>query len=84
TMVRSAANNHKHDAIEVNAGHYGQLLESLKAGGLTNAQRFDLMLNAYEHTAANDRMIANYLGNVDQKAENQSNEGRSQIHRTFN
>jgi phosphoribosylaminoimidazolecarboxamide formyltransferase/IMP cyclohydrolase len=40
------------------------VLESLKAGGLTYAQRFDLMLKAFEHTAAYDGMIANYLGSV--------------------
>ncbi|RMS29707.1 Bifunctional purine biosynthesis protein PurH, partial [Pseudomonas coronafaciens pv. garcae] len=68
TMVRSAAKNHKDVAIVVNAGDYGQVLESLKAGGLTYAQRFDLMLKAFEHTAAYDGMIANYLGGVDQTA----------------
>jgi len=84
TMVRSAAKNHKDVAIVVNASDYGQVLESLKAGGLTYAQRFDLMLKAFEHTAAYDGMIANYLGGVDQTAETLSTEGRSQFPRTFN
>ncbi|KPW39133.1 Bifunctional purine biosynthesis protein PurH [Pseudomonas syringae pv. tomato] len=84
TMVRSAAKNHKDVAIVVNAGDYGQVLESLKAGGLTYAQRFDLMLKAFEHTAAYDGMIANYLGGVDQTADTLSTEGRSQFPRTFN
>ena len=84
TMVRSAAKNHKDVAIVVNAGDYTQLLESLKAGGLTYAQRFDLMLKAFEHTAAYDGMIANYLGSVDQTAETLSTEGRSEFPRTFN
>jgi len=57
TMVRSAAKNHKDVAIVVNAGDYAQVLESLKAGGLTYAQRFDLMLKAFEHTAAYDGII---------------------------
>ncbi|MEF9671952.1 bifunctional phosphoribosylaminoimidazolecarboxamide formyltransferase/IMP cyclohydrolase [Pseudomonas sp. PCH446] len=84
TMVRSAAKNHKDVAIVVNASDYGQVLENLKAGGLTYAQRFDLMLKAFEHTAAYDGMIANYMGTVNQAAETLSTEGRSEFPRTFN
>ena len=84
TMVRSAAKNHKDVAIVVNASDYSNVLESLKAGGLTYAQRFDLMLKAFEHTAAYDGMIANYLGSIDQSAETLSTEGRSAFPRTFN
>ena len=84
TMVRSAAKNHKDVAIVVNAGDYAGIVESLKAGGLTYAQRFDLALKAFEHTAAYDGMIANYLGTVDQSAETLSTEGRGQFPRTFN
>ena len=84
TMVRSAAKNHKDVAIVVNAGDYASVLEGLKAGGLTYAQRFDLALKAFEHTAAYDGMIANYLGTVDQAAETLSTEGRGQFPRTFN
>ncbi|MEG1078729.1 MAG: bifunctional phosphoribosylaminoimidazolecarboxamide formyltransferase/IMP cyclohydrolase [Pseudomonas sp.] len=84
TMVRSAAKNHKDVAIVVNASDYGQVLESLKAGGLTYAQRFDLMLKAFEHTAAYDGMIANYMGTVNQASETLSTEGRSEFPRTFN
>ncbi|PHX42599.1 phosphoribosylaminoimidazolecarboxamide formyltransferase [Pseudomonas sp. NZIPFR-PS2] len=84
TMVRSAAKNHKDVAIVVNASDYANVLESLKAGGLTYAQRFDLMLKAFEHTAAYDGMIANYMGTVDQTAETLSTSGRSQFPRTFN
>ena len=84
TMVRSAAKNHKDVAIVVNAGDYAGIVESLKAGGLTYAQRFDLALKAFEHTAAYDGMIANYLGTIDQAAETLSTEGRGQFPRTFN
>ncbi|NNG64537.1 bifunctional phosphoribosylaminoimidazolecarboxamide formyltransferase/IMP cyclohydrolase, partial [Pseudomonas fragi] len=42
------------------------------------------MLKAFEHTAAYDGMIANYLGTVNQTAENLSTEGRSLFPRTFN
>jgi len=84
TMVRSAAKNHKDVAIVVNAGDYAGIVESLKAGGLTYAQRFDLALKAFEHTAAYDGMIANYLGTVEQSVETLSTEGRSEFPRTFN
>ncbi|MDV7213002.1 bifunctional phosphoribosylaminoimidazolecarboxamide formyltransferase/IMP cyclohydrolase [Azotobacter beijerinckii] len=84
TMVRSAAKNHKDVAIVVNAGDYASVVDSLKTGGLTYAQRFDLALKAFEHTAAYDGMIANYLGTVDQSAETLSTEGRSEFPRTFN
>ena len=84
TMVRSAAKNHKDVAIVVNAGDYAGIVASLKDGGLSYAQRFDLALKAFEHTAAYDGMIANYLGTVDQSAETLSTEGRSEFPRTFN
>ncbi len=83
TMVRSAAKNHKDVAIVVNADDYSNVIENLQNGGLTYAQRFDLALKAFEHTASYDGMIANYLGTVDQSAETLSTEGRSLLPRTF-
>jgi phosphoribosylaminoimidazolecarboxamide formyltransferase/IMP cyclohydrolase len=84
TMVRSAAKNHKDVAIVVNTGDYAAILDGLKAGGLTYAQRFDLALKAFEHTAAYDGMIANYLGTIDQAAATLSTEARGAFPRTFN
>jgi phosphoribosylaminoimidazolecarboxamide formyltransferase/IMP cyclohydrolase len=84
TMVRSAAKNHKDVAIVVNAGDYASIVESLKAGGLSYAQRFDLALKAFEHTAAYDGMIANYLGTIDQSRDTLSTEERGTFPRTFN
>ena len=84
TMVRSAAKNHKDVAIVVNAGDYDSIIESLKSGGLSYARRFDLALKAFEHTAAYDGMIANYLGTIDQTRETLSTEERSAFPRTFN
>lgn len=84
TMVRSAAKNHKDVAIVVNASDYTSVVEGLKNGGLTYAQRFDLALKAFEHTAAYDGMIANYLGTIDQQAGTLSTEGRAEFPRTFN
>ncbi|NVJ11710.1 bifunctional phosphoribosylaminoimidazolecarboxamide formyltransferase/IMP cyclohydrolase, partial [Myxococcus sp. AM001] len=82
TMVRSAAKNHKDVAIVVNAGDYTGIIESLKAGGLSYAQRFDLALKAFEHTAAYDGMIANYLGTIDQSRDSLSTEERGAFPRT--
>ena len=84
TLVRSAAKNHKDVAIVVNAGDYSSVLSGLKDGGLTYAQRFDLALKAFEHTAAYDGMIANYLGTIDQSRETLSTEDRAAFPRTFN
>ena len=84
TMVRSAAKNHKDVAIVVNAGDYARLIDALKQGGLTYTQRFDLALKAFEHTAAYDGMIANYLGTIDQGRDTLSTEDRAAFPRTFN
>ena len=59
TMVRSAAKNHKDVAIVVNATSYDLVLQELTANnGLSHATRFDLAVQAFEHTAAYDGMIA--------------------------
>jgi len=65
TMVRSAAKNHKDVAIVVKASDYDSIIAELKTeGGLSQATRFDLAVKAFEHTAAYDGMIANYLGAI--------------------
>lgn len=65
TMVRSAAKNHKDVAIVVNASDYDSVIEELKSQqGLSHSTRFDLAVKAFEHTAAYDGMIANYLGAI--------------------
>jgi phosphoribosylaminoimidazolecarboxamide formyltransferase/IMP cyclohydrolase len=85
TMVRSAAKNHKDVAIVVNASSYEAVLAELNAHqGLAYKTRFDLALQAFEHTARYDGMIANYLGTIDQNADELSTEGRDTFPRTFN
>ncbi len=65
TMVRSAAKNHKDVAIVVNAISYQHIMLQLEQhNGLNIQDRFDLAVQAFEHTAAYDGMIANYLGAV--------------------
>ncbi len=62
-MVRAAAKNHQDVAIITDPDDYDRVLKSLTSqAGLTLAQRFDLAVKAFEHTAAYDGMIANYLG----------------------
>jgi phosphoribosylaminoimidazolecarboxamide formyltransferase/IMP cyclohydrolase len=84
TMVRSAAKNHKDVAIVVDTRDYASILDGLKSGGLTYAQRFDLALKAFEHTAAYDGMIANYLGTIDQARDTLATSDRGAFPRTFN
>ncbi|MFY0700956.1 MAG: bifunctional phosphoribosylaminoimidazolecarboxamide formyltransferase/IMP cyclohydrolase, partial [Bermanella sp.] len=69
TMVRSAAKNNAYVGIVVNASDYQAVLAELNdQNGLSPKLRFDLALKAFEHTAAYDGMIANYLGRIDQSA----------------
>jgi phosphoribosylaminoimidazolecarboxamide formyltransferase / IMP cyclohydrolase len=78
TMVRSAAKNHRHVSIVVDAADYARVIEELKtAGGTTAATRFDLAVKAFEHTARYDGAIANYLGALDATG------ARSAFPRTF-
>lgn len=85
TMVRSAAKNHAHVGIVVNTADYQAVLDDLKAHqGLRYKTRFSLALKAFEHTAAYDGMIANYLGTINQEAEVLSVENRVAFPRTFN
>ena len=64
TMVRSAAKNHKDVAIVVNAGDYQAVIEEMQSnqGQLDYKTRYQLMVKAFEHTAAYDGMIANHFG----------------------
>ncbi len=79
TMVRAAAKNHQHVAIVVKPENYSAIIDSLKNNNtsLSLEQRFDLAIQAYEHTAAYDGAIANYFGG---KVEG----GSEQFPRTFN
>lgn len=82
TMVRSAAKNHKDVAIVVNAASYDIVLQELSENkGLSYTTRFDLAVQAFEHTAAYDGMIANYLGAI---VESDDPEDPAIFPRTFN
>ncbi len=61
TMVRSAAKNFQDVLIVTDADDYDRVLSALETKGDTWEFRRDLMIKAYEHTAAYDAMIANYM-----------------------
>ncbi len=64
TMLRAAAKNNRFVAVVVNPSDYEPIVAMLKsnASSLDQATRFDLAVKTYEHTAAYDGAIANYLG----------------------
>ena len=60
-MVRSAAKNHNSVIIVTDVIDYDLVLNNLKNDTNTFEFRRDMMIKAYEHTAAYDSMIANYM-----------------------
>ena len=66
TMLRAAAKNNAWVAVVVNPADYPRIVQEMKNnnGGLTQTTRFDLAVRTYEHTAAYDGAIANYLGKI--------------------
>lgn len=60
-MVRSAAKNFADVLIVTDARDYGEILARLRKGRADYDYRRSLMIKAYEHTAAYDAMIANYM-----------------------
>ena len=66
TMVRAAAKNHNGVAVVVNVDDYSSVMQEMAKnnGALSAASRFALAVKAFEHTAAYDGAIANYLGSI--------------------
>jgi len=60
-MVRSAAKNFESVIIVTDPGDYAPVLEALQSGNNSVEMRRNLMIKAFEHTAAYDSMIANYM-----------------------
>lgn len=83
-MVRAAAKNHQDVTIIVNNKDYQRVINEMtdNNGATTQKTRFDLAVAAFEHTAAYDGMIANYLGL--KCANNQNTIGESSFPRTYN
>jgi len=61
-MLRSAGKNHSSVAVLVRTQDHDAVIQALKQGGLTQKMRFELAVRAFEHCAAYDASIANYLG----------------------
>ncbi|MDT8385510.1 MAG: bifunctional phosphoribosylaminoimidazolecarboxamide formyltransferase/IMP cyclohydrolase [Gammaproteobacteria bacterium] len=64
TMLRAAAKNHNAVTVVVDAGDYPRVIDEMKNNhGVVDATtRFALATKTFEHTAAYDGAIANYLG----------------------
>ena len=71
TMVRAAAKNHADVAIVVNPDNYAKLLAAMDAGNNDVGYdfRYQLAVEAFEHTAQYDGAIANYLGAISSNGE---------------
>jgi phosphoribosylaminoimidazolecarboxamide formyltransferase/IMP cyclohydrolase len=63
-MVRAAAKNAASVAVVVSPSSYPAVLEAVRAGGFTLAQRQRLAAEAFVHTATYDVHVASWLGNV--------------------
>ncbi len=60
-MVRSGAKNFASVLTITDSGDYDEVIERLKSNRNTLSFRREMMIKAYEHTAAYDSMIANYM-----------------------
>jgi phosphoribosylaminoimidazolecarboxamide formyltransferase/IMP cyclohydrolase len=75
-MLRAAAKNNAHVAVVVNPSDYEGLISQLESNNksLSDEFRFDLAVKTFEHTAAYDAAIANYLGTKLSQSDEQSDE----------
>ena len=64
-MLRSAAKNMESVAVVVDIADYDEIIEELfkNDSSLSYQTRFRLAVKAFEHVAAYDSAIANYLAN---------------------
>lgn len=64
TMLRSAAKNYPDVTVLVDCSDYSKVLEEMKtnAGAVAPATNFGLAVKVFQHTAAYDGAISNYLG----------------------
>ena len=65
-MVRAAAKNHANTAVVVSPHDYPQVVAVVQAGeGFTDAQRRELAVKAFRHTADYDVAVASWLGSLE-------------------
>jgi phosphoribosylaminoimidazolecarboxamide formyltransferase/IMP cyclohydrolase len=60
-MVRASAKNHANVAVVTSPSEYQQVYKALALGGTTLAQRRRLAKEAFQHTAAYDRAVADWF-----------------------
>jgi len=63
-MVRAAAKNHANVAVVTSPHAYDGIIDALAAGGTTLAQRRELAVEAFRHTASYDIGVASWMGSV--------------------
>ncbi|MEO9325827.1 bifunctional phosphoribosylaminoimidazolecarboxamide formyltransferase/IMP cyclohydrolase [Nocardioides sp. C4-1] len=64
SMVRAAAKNHPSVAVVTSPATYDSVLEAVRGGGFTLAQRQQLAADAFVHTATYDVAVASWMGSV--------------------
>ena len=63
-MVRASAKNHASMAVVVDPSRYPDVVAAVRSGGFELAERQQLAVAAFRHTAAYDIAVASWLGNV--------------------
>ncbi|HEX2298218.1 MAG TPA: bifunctional phosphoribosylaminoimidazolecarboxamide formyltransferase/IMP cyclohydrolase, partial [Pseudonocardiaceae bacterium] len=61
-MIRAAAKNHGSVAVVVDPVMYADVLDAVRSGGFTTAQRQALAVAAFRHTADYDIAVASWMG----------------------
>ncbi len=64
SMVRAAAKNHPSVGVVVDVADYDRVLEAVRSGGFTLAERTELAAKAFQHTAGYDVAVASWMTNV--------------------
>jgi phosphoribosylaminoimidazolecarboxamide formyltransferase / IMP cyclohydrolase len=64
SMVRAAAKNHPSVAVVVEPASYAAVVDAVRDGGFTLAQRQQLATRAFVHTANYDIAVASWMGSV--------------------
>ncbi|MGW3468895.1 bifunctional phosphoribosylaminoimidazolecarboxamide formyltransferase/IMP cyclohydrolase [Saccharopolyspora sp. NPDC000995] len=63
-MVRASAKNHANVAVVVDPSRYEWVLEQIREGGFTLADRVELAAAAFRHTASYDVAVASWMSKV--------------------
>ncbi|MFB9907164.1 bifunctional phosphoribosylaminoimidazolecarboxamide formyltransferase/IMP cyclohydrolase [Allokutzneria oryzae] len=63
-MVRASAKNHANVAVVVDPARYDWVLERVRGGGFSLADRKGLAVDAFRHTASYDVAVASWMGSA--------------------